>query len=507
MPRLRLPLTLLCALLAALALVTTAGAATSTPPHSRIVGGSAAAEGAWPAQGYLTLQRSDGQYACGGSLVSARWFLTAGHCASNADGSVLAPSAFKITLGVANRNLQMSANQFTVDQVQRDPDYVPEQADGGPHSDLALLHISAALPAPALDPLQLVLPSEPALWTPGTSATVVGWGTTCTNCSTTTQLMQANVPIVDDATCGADYAAEFDPATMICAGIGTTDTCQGDSGGPLMVPRNGGFVLAGVTSWGDDCADRAHPGVYARVGAPALNQWIRSVIPTAAISVSPATPQAGEPVTLTASAVTPSGAGALPAGAPTFGWDFNADGVYTDASGPSVPFGPAPAGVYTAAVQATYPDGDRAVDREVVIVAPAPPPPPPPPPPAPTPVPKVKPLARLVNVARRLRISGLLDHRTSVHVQCYSACTMNVKLRLDATSARRLKLTRRTASVQIGAGRARFEKASTAAVTVVLTRTAVRRIATARSGDLTLTVTVTVGSRHQVLSKALTLQR
>ena len=88
-------------------------------------------------------------------------------------------------------------------------------------------------------------------------------------------LLEAQVPIISDAACDDAYGNEFDPQTMVCAYDGQHDTCQGDSGGPLLVPDDGGgFVLAGLTSWGYGCADVGNPGVYTRVGATALNAWI-----------------------------------------------------------------------------------------------------------------------------------------------------------------------------------------------------------------------------------------
>ncbi len=58
------------------ALCCAAPASAATP---RIIGGHPAAEGEYPAQGFLEFNG----FVCGGSLVSNRYFLTAGHCATD----------------------------------------------------------------------------------------------------------------------------------------------------------------------------------------------------------------------------------------------------------------------------------------------------------------------------------------------------------------------------------------------------------------------------------------
>src|SRR3954468_18611006 len=136
-----------------------------------------------------------------------------------------------------------------------------------------------------------------------------------------------------DAMCGGvlAYDTGFHPATMVCAGGGGTkndsDTCAGDSGGPLMVPATPPFSLVGITSWGGVvCNDPTKPGVYTRVGAPALNAWVRGRRAGLDFSVTPPVPTAGRPGTFPAPAT---------ATASTYTGALNGDGVFDDATGAS----------------------------------------------------------------------------------------------------------------------------------------------------------------------------
>ena len=70
----------------------------------RIIGGNTASEGEYPAQGFLRLQTSVGPFTCGGTLIGARQFLTAAHCATQPGTETpLAPGAFTVRLGSLDR--------------------------------------------------------------------------------------------------------------------------------------------------------------------------------------------------------------------------------------------------------------------------------------------------------------------------------------------------------------------------------------------------------------------
>ena len=461
-------------MLAALIACACAGPASAAaqPSKLRVVGGADAR--AWPAQGLMTLRAFGSVVTCGGTLVSARWFLTAGHCVTfegrDVDKPRLVPpaTAFTVTLGKPDLGLRTPADDYRVVDVQRHPGF--GYAGDFAAYDLALLHLE--LPAAAAqEPLGIAPASEPALWAPGTGAVVLGWGRLCAGCPGAQRLQEATIPIVPDGACAAAYGGGFDRALMLCAGAATTGACAGDSGGPLMVGRLGEPVLVGTVTGGrGDCTSPGYPGVFARVGAPALNNWIRAIVPTAGISAVPASPWVGDLVQLTALAGKP----ASQPGAPAFSWDLDGDGVYGDASGPVVQAPATQKGVRAVAVQESYPDGDRAVARQLVSVTDAP-------------------VPRLVGLPRRVSRISLLDRRTSVKIQC------SLPAALKATAYHRGML--------LGSGNGRCARAQTTRVTIALTRRAVRSLRRGRRGGLVLRATVSAVTGRTRLAKTLALRR
>ncbi|MDP9294834.1 MAG: trypsin-like serine protease, partial [Actinomycetota bacterium] len=383
------------ALLVILATAVLAAPAAAKPPV-RIVGGNAADPGEYPAQGYLQIEIGPDFFACGGTLLSTRKFLTAAHCVVH-DGTPVAPDALLVVLG------ENTITQATVDQ---DEIYLVSAVEVHEHyggegggNDVAMLTLTRDA---LLAPVPVVKVSESSLWAPGVNAIIVGWGTTSEGGNASDDLLEAQVPMVSDQECIDDYAVQnvtIDPVTMVCAGDGVHDTCQGDSGGPLMVPGTSQFILAGVVSFGIGCARAEFPGVYTRIGAPALNAWVRGRLYGVNFSSTPASPTAGQTVNFTS-----SGSGS------NSNWDFNGDGVF-DATGAAVSHAFPTSGAFDVVLRATDPEGQPAERIKTVSVGAAAPPPPPPPPPtntgiiaAPLPTTVVLvPLARIV-VATSARV-------------------------------------------------------------------------------------------------------
>jgi secreted trypsin-like serine protease len=482
---------------AVLLLLAASATALAAPPQPRIVHGTAAAQGEYPAQGFLLIEDDpthNGYDAfCGGTLVGSRQFLTAGHCAANDLGLALPPSSFLVRLGNVDRTPPAPDN-YSVVKNDLNAAFNSETLQ----NDTAMLTLNR--PAP-YEPMRVVDDNEDALWAPGTLARIIGWGTTCSDtCSDSRFLLKADVPIIPDDRCGADYPdppdpTDFDPTTMVCAAdaegtppSSSHDTCQGDSGGPLLVPDGGFFALAGTVSWGVGCADPADPGVYTRIGDQPLNGWVHSRTPEADFEFDHA-PRSNEPVTLTSTSRHPEG----PAYFTDFNWDFNDDGQFDDASGKSVVHTFTAAGEQVVGLQASKPGGDTASVYFSFAVGEGPTPAPPPPAvaaSAPAATPPVS-LATIL-VSSKPKVS-----RGRFHIRVNFARTAPPGIAV-------IEVFR--GGHKIGSGRTRVRRGGSKQVTIKLNKTGKRLLRQSKSKRLKVRLRVRVG-RRVLRTKTLTLRR
>jgi secreted trypsin-like serine protease len=246
-------------------------------PSMAIVGGTNAAAGEYPAVAQISFGFA---FQCTGTLISPDTILTAGHCSSMTSATnVASPAAYPpqtINVRIGHNVNGTGGEVVPVSQVIVQPSYL------GPNAkhDISLLKLSRNS---TKTPVKVAGSAETGLWAAGVNETIVGWGVTRENGSQPNNLQKATVPIVADATCDSNYSSYggIDETTEICAGYpqGGTDTCQGDSGGPMFGGSGAGLRVVGSTSWGEGCARANRPGIYARVGAPVLREWIRTQDP------------------------------------------------------------------------------------------------------------------------------------------------------------------------------------------------------------------------------------
>ncbi|XP_050544588.1 venom protease-like isoform X3 [Daktulosphaira vitifoliae] len=245
---------------------------------NKIVGGWPAELDDWPwmvALGYHGLNQpktETPQWRCGGSLISDRYVVTAAHCLVK-----IGP----VEVSVARLG-ELDLDPNTDDKAE--PIDIPIQKiithqsyNSKTHAnDIALLKLDHSVQFNKhIQPICLpITPTIRANKFVKYVPFIAGWGTTAFYGPTSTALMSAAVPIIDNARCNRSYtghSAVIDDS-VLCAGTGEADSCQGDSGGPMMWPNGKQYYLLGVVSFGFRCAEPEFPGVYTRVSH--FIEWI-----------------------------------------------------------------------------------------------------------------------------------------------------------------------------------------------------------------------------------------
>jgi secreted trypsin-like serine protease len=257
-------------------------------PLPRIVGGASVPTGTfpfvaalqqWQGTGYLTI--------CGGTLIDKDRILTAAHCVDQWLAGAAAENRERVIIGRTDMTTTDGEIRYPA-AIRVDPSW-----DSATESDdVAVITLDAPVPDVAFPVIPK--PGDHSHEAPGVQAVAMGWGSTQAAGPSDfspgvypDDLRQVQLPVLGDGQCKAVLDGVHNPTVypkvMLCAGgDGHHDACTGDSGGPLLTPlAAGGWELVGITSWGNGCAVPGVPGVFTRLSAAEIHDFVADSDPGA----------------------------------------------------------------------------------------------------------------------------------------------------------------------------------------------------------------------------------
>ncbi|XP_059091512.1 uncharacterized protein LOC131887039 [Tigriopus californicus] len=235
-------------------------------------------------------------HKCAGTLIHAKYVLTAAHCAVVSENW---------SLRFGDRNLKSSLDDYNVitRQIKKTHIHTKYVGDLSAYYDVAIWELDQEI---RLNTFQspICLPGassyEPNQYD-GQKVTLLGWGLlTPFGSRRNDVLRKAPLKIFSNEYCNATHKhvqgrflqnrvqislPRLFPDHLMCAGHeeGQFGSCQGDSGGPIMQlianDTQMRYVQVGIVQGGvRHCGDPKYPGIYTRIDNPEITEFIESVI-------------------------------------------------------------------------------------------------------------------------------------------------------------------------------------------------------------------------------------
>ena len=187
--------------------------ATNVTKTTRIVGGTTAAQGAYP---FFAIPKTSayGVGLCGSVKIWDDVLLTAAHCQGSFAGKIIYIGGNRRdgsdALEVARGGTELVHPDFDFGTIQHD-------------FMLVKLRQRTTKTPNAKYNRNTTYPTANQL------ATVIGFGVTAeSGAPVSERLLEVDIKVKDTATCRAAYRSEFYPSSMLCASLRNKDSCQGD---------------------------------------------------------------------------------------------------------------------------------------------------------------------------------------------------------------------------------------------------------------------------------------
>ncbi|XP_061441385.1 complement factor I-like isoform X2 [Rhineura floridana] len=227
--------------------------------RKRILGGNTAGKDEFPWQ--VAIRGERGSVNCGGVYIGGCWILTAAHCVTESRVHI-----YKIWTGMLDSiAMDTAIETFSLVKVIVHEKYNSQTYE----NDIALLEMKPKDKAtsPTCSPpdsVPVCIPWSQYMFRGSHQCKVSGWGLT-EGFKKQYVLKWGYIYLMEN--CSEIYKERYFEG-MECAGTddGSVDSCKGDSGGPLVCfDSNGVGYLWGIVSWGENCGEKGHPGVYTKI--------------------------------------------------------------------------------------------------------------------------------------------------------------------------------------------------------------------------------------------------
>ncbi|XP_041047114.1 granzyme K-like [Carcharodon carcharias] len=223
---------------------------------------------------YMVSIQADNKHVCGGTLIQAKWVMTAANCQQS-----IKDTKATVVLGAQSLQKKDKAEQ----KILVKKHFIHPEFKNKIDNDIMLLELAQGANIKKKEIEILNLPTSAKDLKSGVKCTIIGWGQTSPSDKTLSDtLKEAPVSVIDRKACNSKKYYNRNPVitdNMICAGDkkGKKDSCLGDAGGPLMCKTktlSRKEVIVGISSAGKDCAIARHPGIYTRLTDKYLT-WIK----------------------------------------------------------------------------------------------------------------------------------------------------------------------------------------------------------------------------------------